>query len=1164
MNPRTGSHLRNRLFVAVLALVIPLLLGGAGAWAAVQYLGDGALPNSSGGWDLPNNGSCYPDATKLSRPECLALRFPAFTTSATCISPVAPDVAPYIKAWSTGSCNDLINTTQAACEAQPDRLWNNGICAVVMKGDDRNNVVCALHQGTWITTGTCTGSWVMPASSTYTPPLFTGTTNPSTGDQCLRCHNSITEWNGPRIRDVDWYLRTGHKNMSRPVTVGMPWAGPAYECTVPMFTNRADCEAHSGTWERALMIYPSDDSGNVFDWGTGTISVGGVSRDLTWIYGDWLSALPRAIYKAPASTSKVCSNPLYTTQTTCESNGGTWIFNAGASYSCARCHTTGWTSDAAIGPSTGNLAKLPERMIPGITWDRNSDAPFGVVNLSSGVTGDANRYASWDYWGIACSRCHSSAVDNTTNGGVPPYSAPTGMSSHHSVLTSPDAGSGYCTDSRFTLQAQCTAAGGTWLTACSNGTSTSQATCEGAGAVWYIPSCNMAGICNNPLFTTQASCEANNCSDPLYTTQATCETNVCSDPLYTTQPTCLANGGTWAPRGVWTLVRQWAAATDVIRCEDIDARWTGSKTQRGPIITALCMQCHRQETGGAPYDSTNPGTVLKVGPAHGTVAFVSHPHGNMFLNSPHGKFTGTFSQIATGKFNYAMTGEYKSFFQIDGEAANTGNGCTGCHDVHKSVVEEAFEPAPGQEGAIREECTACHAKSLTAILHPKGTGTPLEEMDEEPAEACVSCHMPDGMHMFRVNADPSYSTFPATALTATVNANTTPDGTFTNAVWVDIDHACGQCHGGGTAQATTTGDIASGSKVLTVASTTGFTAGQKITVADAGALGYDDEGLGRGDFETYIVSVAAPVINLAGAPSLSVTGKSVVQNATRNGAGYMTKTQLAALAENIHNDKPYVNFATSLGSPNTLTVNVDASGSTCSGSGANCDAYDWSWGDGTPDGSGVTASHTYATGGVKTITLTVEQYGVNGGSVSRTVTVYAPDTAPTVAGVCAFNADTWTETLTDTSTDDNGIKQVTVNWGDGSILGNDTTAPFGPFSRTYLNAGTYTITHKAIDTIGQQRTRTCTATPAYFTISGTVFATNGTTVLPSAMVTVKKGLSIVKTVYTAANGTFSAGTLKPGTYTLTIVKSGYTFAIPAATITVGPSSSGNSVVATGP
>ena len=35
-----------------------------------------------------------------------------------------------------------------------------------------------------------------------------------------------------------------------------------------------------------------------------------------------------------------------------------------------------------------------------------------------------------------------------------------------------------------------------------------------------------------------------------------------------------------------------------------------------------------------------------------------------------------------------------------------------------------------------------------------------------------------------------------TAATKTRSAQTAPDGTYTNAVWVDLDLACGQCHGG--------------------------------------------------------------------------------------------------------------------------------------------------------------------------------------------------------------------------------------------------------------------------------------------------------------------------------------------------------------------------------
>ena len=118
---------------------------------------------------------------------------------------------------------------------------------------------------------------------------------------------------------------------------------------------------------------------------------------------------------------------------------------------------------------------------------------------------------------------------------------------------------------------------------------------------------------------------------------------------------------------------------------------------------------------------------------------------------------------------------------------------------------------------------------------------------------------------------------------------------------------------------------------------------------------------------------------------------------------------------------------------------------------------------------------------------------------------------------------------------------------------------------TYLNAGTFTITHKAIDNAGQQSVRTCTLTPAYFSISGTVYRSDGITPAPSATVQVKKGTTVVRTVYTASNGTFSVGTLKPGTYSLTVTKAGYSFgAAPQAAITVGPSSTGNVINAISP
>jgi hypothetical protein len=72
------------------------------------------------------------------------------------------------------------------------------------------------------------------------------------------------------------------------------------------------------------------------------------------------------------------------------------------------------------------------------------------------------------------------------------------------------------------------------------------------------------------------------------------------------------------------------------------------------------------------------------------------------------------------------------------------------------------------------------------MKHPTTAGTPASESD-----ACVTCHMPSGRHLFRITTNPDYTNTQATARPAM------PDGTFTEAVWMDLQTACGQCHGGG-------------------------------------------------------------------------------------------------------------------------------------------------------------------------------------------------------------------------------------------------------------------------------------------------------------------------------------------------------------------------------
>ena len=264
-----------------------------------------------------------------------------------------------------------------------------------------------------------------------------------------------------------------------------------------------------------------------------------------------------------------------------------------------------------------------------------------------------------------------------------------------------------------------------------------------------------------------------------------------------------------------------------------------------------------------------------------------------------------------------------------------------------------------------------------------------------------------------------------------------------------------------------------------------------------------------------------------------------------------------------------VTFSASV-TPNSLTINVTASvdcGGTCPSL-----TYDWDWGD-TTTTTGLTtntSSHSYSTGGTKTINLTVKRAsdGLSVGSVTRSVTILNPDLPPVAAGTCTWTPETWTMSVLDASTDDgpdgdtlpgdgDSSLQIVVDWGDGSLR--TIGAQGGTFIRTYSKVGTFPVTLRANDTKLQTNTTTCSvnATPAYFTISGTVYRSNGTTAVTYATVQLYKGTVLQKSVSTAATGTFSFGSLKPGTYSLKVLKSGYTFANPAwGPTAIGPNATG--------
>jgi hypothetical protein len=425
-----------------------------------------------------------------------------------------------------------------------------------------------------------------------------------------------------------------------------------------------------------------------------------------------------------------------------------------------------------------------------------------------------------------------------------------------------------------------------------------------------------------------------------------------------------------------------------------------------------------------------------------------------------------------------------------GTPADTAQGnCMTCHDVHWALADDSPEAEP-----LRRECTTCHSNpgasasgapqiDLTTINHLGGVGTPLENMETHPYESCEICHMPRSsetgspMHLWRISTDSAYRTM------GTTQANTSPDGAYTQAAWVDLDHACGQCHGG------------------------------------SGAA-------------------------LPGVP-------------------YFTTAQLAPVAKGMHastGTNYIVTFTTAPDPGNSLAVDVEAAVD-CGGA---CPplTYDWDWGDGTAHGSANPDAHTYAASGTYVVTLVVESGGKEVGFSIRTVKVVATDLPPVVAGACTWSANTWTMQLVDSSTDDKPGLKVVVDWGDGGPK--SSVAPGGTVSKTYGKAGTFTVVQKAIDSKLQSSTSSCgTATAGYFAISGTVYAGDGTTPIASALVTLKKGATTLAAKSTTTNGAYAFGNLKPATYSITVSRSGYVFAIPAIpSVVVGPDATNQNVNAT--
>lgn len=172
---------------------------------------------------------------------------------------------------------------------------------------------------------------------------------------------------------------------------------------------------------------------------------------------------------------------------------------------------------------------------------------------------------------------------------------------------------------------------------------------------------------------------------------------------------------------------------------------------------------------------------------------------------------------------------------------------------------------------------------------------------------------------------------------------------------------------------------------------------------------------------------------------------------------------LTGAAVQAHYDAGAGNFPPSAAFTSTtsdLTVSFDGTGSSAA-AGRTITGYSWDFGDGSPEGTGATASHTYAAAGTYTVTLTVTDSTGKTGTVSHDVSVMAPHGPPTAVIDSSANGLTVAFDGTgSTATDGETIAAYDWDFGDGA------TATTARPNHAYAQAGSYTVTLRVRDSAG--------------------------------------------------------------------------------------------------
>jgi PKD repeat protein len=222
-----------------------------------------------------------------------------------------------------------------------------------------------------------------------------------------------------------------------------------------------------------------------------------------------------------------------------------------------------------------------------------------------------------------------------------------------------------------------------------------------------------------------------------------------------------------------------------------------------------------------------------------------------------------------------------------------------------------------------------------------------------------------------------------------------------------------------------------------------------------------------------------------------------------------------------------------------LTCDFDGSGS--SDSDGTIVSYDWDFGDGNTS-TQQNPSHTYATAGIYSVSLTVTDDDGATDTTSQSVTVGASNVPPTAD--FSFSTTDLTASFTDASTDSDGtVDSWSWDFGDGN-----TSTEQNP-SHTYATAGTYIVVLSVTDNDGASNDNTQSVTVSDGT-GGLTLSASGYKVraiqhadltwsgASSADIDVYRDGAKIATVANNGAHTDNIGTKKGGPYTYKICEAG--------------------------